>query len=121
MNSMGFHIYVVDDDRDSADALTASLAEMGHQVVAYYDGASVWEDTQRSKPDCVLMDIAMEGMDGLALAKAMRAKFGDDVVLIAITGVATDNRTVQSTFRLVDHYFVKPLDMRRLEAILLGC
>jgi len=118
MEPSGFQIYVVDDDRDTADALAATLEGMGHRAVAYYDGASVLEVTQRVKPDCVLLDIAMEGMDGLTLASAMRAKFGDDVVLIAITGVRTDDRRVQTTFQLVDHYFVKPLDMPRLEAIL---
>ncbi|MBS0339859.1 MAG: response regulator [Proteobacteria bacterium] len=121
MESKGFHIYVVDDDAESADALAAVLGTMGHHVMAYYDGVSAWEDAQRVKPDCVLLDIAMEEMDGLALASAMRAKFGDDVVLIAITGVAADDKKVQSTFRLVDHYFVKPIDMSKLEAILLGC
>lgn len=118
METTGFQIYVVDDDSDTADALAASLEGMGLRAVAYYDGLSVLQDTQRVRPDCVLLDIAMEGMDGLALASAMRAKFGDDVVLIAITGVATDDRRVQKTFRLVDHYFVKPLDMPRLQAIL---
>jgi len=117
----GFHIYVVDDDRDSADALAAILASMGHHAIAYYDGASVWKDRQHAKPDCVILDIAMEGMDGQALANAMREKYGDDVVLIAITGVPTASKLVQSTFRIVDHYFVKPLDMARLQAILLSC
>jgi len=117
----GFQIYVVDDDRDTADGLVASLVTMGHRAVAYYDGSSVLDASGRSKPDCVLLDVSMDGLDGLEVTKAMRAAFGDDVILIAITGVAKDDKTVQETFRIVDHYFVKPLDMQRLEQILRIC
>jgi len=119
MQMMSWQIYVVDDDRDTADALAASLERMGHSGVAFYDGATTWESIVRSKPDCVLLDIAMDGMDGLALASAIRDRFGDDVVLIAITGAELDSKLVKSTFGMVDHYFVKPLDMSRLEAVLL--
>lgn len=117
----GFRIYVVDDDCDTADGLVASLVTMGHRAVAYYNGASVLDAAGRTKPDCILLDISMDGLDGLEVTKAMRAAFGDDVILIAITGVAKDDKTVQETFRIVDHYFVKPVDMHRLEQILRIC
>lgn len=116
--SEGLQVYVVDDNQDSADSLAELVSRMGHRATACYDGSSLLEMTRQSKPDCVLLDIAMRGMDGLQLTRALRSEYGDDVVLIAITGAPEDSPDVQSTFDLVDHYFVKPVDARRLKNIL---
>ncbi|SFM58676.1 response regulator [Variovorax sp. OV329] len=113
-------IYVVDDNRDAADSLAELLAHMGHRARPFYDAGDLLEMAGRSKPDCVLLDVAMDGMDGLELTRLLRARFGDDVVLIAITGVPEGSAAVKSTFRLVDHYFSKPVDVYKLEAILVG-
>lgn len=112
-------IYVVDDNRDAADSLAELLAHMGHRARPFYDAGDLLHMAGRSKPDCVLLDIAMDGMDGLELTRLLRARFGDDIVLIAITGVPQDSVAV-STFRLVDHYFTKPVDVYKLESILVG-
>jgi len=111
-------IYVVDDNHDAADSLTELLTRMGHRATACYDGAAALALARTAKPDCVLLDIAMKGMDGLQLTRTLREEFGDDVVLIAVTGAPEDSPAVQSTFDLVDHYFVKPLDIARLKNIL---
>lgn len=116
--SKGLQVYVVDDNQDAADSLAALLSLMGHQATACYDGTTALELAREAKPDCVLLDIAMKGMDGLQLTRTLRAEFGDDIVLIAITGAPEDSPQVQSTFDLVDHYFVKPVDPQRLKAIL---
>lgn len=119
MDSKGLHIYVVDDNRDTADSLAVLLGRMGHEATACYGGAELLEMVAQAKPDCVLLDIAMRGMDGLQLTRELRSRYGDDVVLIAITGAPEDSDAVKSTFHLVDHYFVKPLDVQRLQTILL--
>ena len=111
-------IYVVDDDHDSANSLAELLNRLGHRATGCYDGSTLLEMAQREKPDCVLLDIAMRGMDGFELTRKLRTAYGDDIVLIAVTGAAPDNPSVQSTFELVDHYFVKPVDVQRLTNIL---
>ena len=70
------------------------------------------------KPHCVLLDIGMPGMDGLELTKGMRELYRDDVVLIAITGSASDDERVAETFARVDHYLRKPIDPEQLQKIL---
>jgi CheY-like chemotaxis protein len=114
----GLQVYVVDDNQDSADSLADLLTRMGHSATACYSGITVLELARQAKPDCVLLDIAMRDMDGLELTRTLRTEFGDDIVLIAITGAPEDSPAVRSTFDLVDHYFVKPLDANRLNRIL---
>lgn len=118
MEAPSLQIYVVDDDRDSANSLADLLTRLGHRAIGCYDGNTLLELTRRDKPDCVLLDIAMKGMDGLELTRKLRGEYGDDIVLIAVTGAAPDNPSVQSTFELVDHYFVKPVDVQKLKEIL---
>lgn len=114
----GLQVYVVDDNEDSADSLALLLSCMGHRTTAFYDATSMLALARQSKPDCVLLDIAMKDMDGLQLTRHLRAEFGDDIVLIAVTGAPEDSPAVQSTFGLVDHYFVKPVDFKKLQNIL---
>lgn len=118
MDTQSLQIYVVDDDRDSANSLADLLTRLGHRATGCYDGQTLLELTRRDKPDCVLLDIAMKGMDGFELTRKLRTEYGDDIVLIAVTGAAPDSPSVQSTFELVDHYFVKPVDIQKLTNIL---
>jgi len=60
----------------------------------------------------------MPQVDGLELAKAIRNRCGDDVVLIAVTGSDTSNPRVAAALDLVDHHFLEPLDFERLLKIL---
>ena len=118
METHSLQIYVVDDDRDSANSLAELLNKLGHHATGCYDGATLLELAHRDKPDCVLLDIAMKGMDGFELTRTLRNEYGDDIVLIAVTGAPPDSPSVQSTFELVDHYFVKPVDIKKLTNIL---
>lgn len=118
MDPHSLQIYIVDDDRDSADSLADLLTRMGHRATGCYDASTLLELTRHDKPDCVLLDIAMKGMDGFELTRRLRTEYGDDIVLIAVTGAPPDSASVQSTFELVDHYFVKPVDLQKLTNIL---
>ena len=60
---------------------------------------------------CVLLDITLAHFDGLELAKMIRHRCGDDVVLIAVTGSPTSHPRVAEALALVDHHFMKPLDL----------
>jgi len=118
VDAQSLQIYVVDDDRDSANSLAELLIRLGHKATGCYDGSTLLELTRQGKPDCVLLDIAMKGMDGFELTRRLRTEYGDDIVLIAVTGAPPDSPSVQSTFELVDHYFVKPVDIEKLTNIL---
>lgn len=110
-------VYVVDDSKDAADSLATLLGAMGHRAVACYSAEEALKLVQAEKPDCVMLDIAMPVMHGLELVERLRAQFGDDIVLVAITGAPVDDPLVQSTFVAVDHYFEKPVTLEKLQKL----
>ncbi len=104
-------ILVVDDNVDAADTLEALLGMDGFDVTTAYDGISAVAAAESTRPDFVVMDIGMPGMDGYAAARKMRQQSGGaGMVLIALTGwgQSTDkNRASEAGF---DHHLVKPVD-----------
>lgn len=114
----GLEVYVVDDNKDAADSLRDVILRLGHNATSLYDGAAALQAARQAPPDCVLLDVAMSGMNGLELARALRAEFGDDVVLVAVTGAPEDDEVVAKTFETVDHYFVKPVSLDKLMRLL---
>jgi two-component system response regulator FixJ len=82
--SSGRTIHVVDDDEAMRDSLVALLQDAGHQVRAY---ASAEELLARGvmESGCVISDVRMPGMDGLALLRHLRAR-GNALPLVLITG-----------------------------------
>jgi CheY-like chemotaxis protein len=80
-------ILVVDDHRDSTDSMAMLLQMMGHEVHSTYDGSTAIRLAKEFQPDIVLLDLAMPGLDGLAVARAIRkAEAGHLIHLVAVTG-----------------------------------
>jgi len=67
-------ILIVDDERDYADVLKDRLEFEGFEVDAAYDGLSGLEAVEGFKPDLILLDIMMPGMDGFEFASALKAR-----------------------------------------------
>jgi len=111
-------VLVVDDIADSAIAMGLLLESDGYEVRVARDGMQALEATSEFRPHCILLDIGMPRMDGLELANIIRERFGDEIVLIAITGRPMDGQHVRETFRRVDHYFRKPVDHEQLRKVL---
>ena len=117
-------IMVVDDNRDLADSFAKLLRLMGHEVRTTHDGRQVLEAARDFRPDLIFLDIGLPGMDGYAVAEAVR----DDstlrsTLLVALTGygAATDRqRTQEAGFSA---HLVKPVrfaDVHELLDRLLG-
>lgn len=66
-------IIVIDDDADIVRLVAIRLARAGHEVDEYYDGTSGLGAIQASNPDLAVVDWMMPGMDGIAVAQAVRA------------------------------------------------
>jgi CheY-like chemotaxis protein len=110
-------VYVVDDSKDASDSLATLLGVMGHRSMACYSAEEALELVNTEKPDCVMLDITMSGMNGWELAERLRAQFGDDIVLVAITGSPRNDPLVQATFVAVDHYFEKPVTLEQIQKL----
>ncbi|MDQ6629317.1 MAG: response regulator [Pseudomonadota bacterium] len=118
MSDDAVRIIVVDDDRDSADMLGELLRMNGYDVAVAYGGAQALQLVEERQPHCVLLDVGMPGMDGAELTERLRERYGDDIVLVAITGRASSDARVAPTFVLVDHYLQKPVDPAQLQRLL---
>jgi len=118
MSDDDVRVLVVDDVADAAEALAATLTLSGYKVWTANDGATALAMVEAHQPHCVLLDIGMPGMDGNELTKTLRARYGDDIVLIAVTGREHDDERVSDTFARVDHYLQKPVDPDVLRKLL---
>jgi CheY-like chemotaxis protein len=111
-------VVVIDDVRDAADALALVLELDGYEVRTAHDGVQALSLIESFRPHCVLFDIEMPQMDGCELSKQLRRLYGDDIVLVAVTGWSEDNQRVAESFARVDHYLQKPVDLKKLQVIL---
>src|SRR4051812_21041872 len=67
-------ILIVDDERVICDLLAELLEDEGYNVVRAYDGISGLAAAQRRKPDLILSDIMMPGIDGVTLIRRLRER-----------------------------------------------
>ena len=101
MSEDDVRVVVVDDFIDAAEALAETLMISGYKVWVATDGAGALALIETHQPHCVLLDIGMPGMDGNELTRTLRTRYGDDIVLIAVTGREHDDERVSDTFARV--------------------
>jgi signal transduction histidine kinase/CheY-like chemotaxis protein len=104
-------ILVVDDNHDGAEALASYLKDLGHRVEVAADGHAGLALAERMRPQFVLLDIGMPGMDGHELARRLRAEpWAGTVVLLAISGYDSEDDRQRSLAAGCDEHLVKPVD-----------
>ena len=111
-------ILVVDDHRDAADSLAMLLEIEGYAVDVAYDGTRALRVAAERRPDVVLLDIGLPGMDGYEVGRLLRRQVGGDFVLVALTGYGRDVDRARSAAAGFDRHVVKPLDTGALAALL---
>jgi CheY-like chemotaxis protein/anti-sigma regulatory factor (Ser/Thr protein kinase) len=111
-------VLVVDDNRDAAESLAAVLELDGHVVETLHDGPSALAAAGRFHPDLALLDIGMPGMDGYALAQALRRAEGlGQTVLVALTGWGTPEDRERARDAGFDHHLTKPVGLDKLKQL----
>jgi two-component system CheB/CheR fusion protein len=116
-------VLVVDDNADAAQALQHLLKLLGHDVMLAHDGPGALIVAAQLRPDLVLLDIGLPGMDGYAVAARLREAGHDKAALVALTGYAQDEDLRRSSRAGFDRHMVKPVDvgaLRRLTAEVAG-
>jgi CheY-like chemotaxis protein len=112
-------VLVVDDNVTATEALALILSHWGHAVHVCHDGREALVAAAGFRPDVVLLDIGLPGLDGYAVARLLRDQPElRDAVLIAVTGYGRDEDRRRSQGAGLDHHFVKPIDLDALEALL---
>ena len=112
----GLRILVVEDLRDAADSLALMLKLWGYDTRVSYDGTTALREALDFRPDCILLDINMPGIDGCTVARRVRQMPElRDVQLVALTACSDAQRLQEAGF---DRHFVKPADIDELEGLL---
>jgi DNA-binding response OmpR family regulator len=112
-------VLVADDNRDTTDSMTMLIRLWGHDVRPVFDAAAVLEQALAYRPDVLLLDIAMPGVDGFALARELRREsLFREVILIAVTGYADDPHRLAGVQAGFDLYLVKPVNPEIVKEIL---
>ncbi len=111
-------VVVVDDNEDSAESMAAVLRFSGCEVLTANSAPAALELIASYRPHCVLFDIMMPVISGDELCGRLRALYGDDIVLIAVSGFSESDPQVDKGFALADHFFTKPVDPRLLTQLL---
>ena len=108
-------VLVVDDNQDVADSLTIILRQQGHEVRAAHDGLAALKLAQGYKPQVVLLDIGLPGLDGYEVARRLRALPElQGALLIALTGYGQPEARRTALSAGFDVHLVKPVDPQTL-------
>jgi signal transduction histidine kinase/CheY-like chemotaxis protein len=112
-------ILIVDDSRDGGESLATLLRVLGAEVALAHSGRTALEYVDTFRPDVVLLDIGMPGMDGYEVARRIRANPANRTIsLIALTGWGQDEDRRRSVAAGFDHHLVKPADIEQLRQLL---
>ncbi len=104
-------ILVVDDNTDAAVALSALLRKHGHEVLEVHNGTEAMQAFEGFRPEIVLLDIGMPGVNGLEVARHLRSRNRSPrTLIIAVTGWGKTEDELASRDAGFDLHLVKPVD-----------
>ena len=113
-------IVIIEDNADFREGLRLLLESWGHRVEEAASGAEGVDVVRRARPEIVLVDLGLPGIDGYAVARAVRsAPGGDAILLVAITGYGRGSDRRRATEAGFDAHLTKPVSPRELASTLL--
>ncbi len=109
-------VLVVDDNIDAADSIVLILRGAGYEVSCAYDGPSVLPAARNFRPDVVVLDIGLPGMDGYEVARQLRGQQEfRSTPLVAVTGYGQADDRVKSLEAGFDAHLTKPVNPQQLQ------
>jgi CheY-like chemotaxis protein len=112
-------VLVVEDNPDAADSLVMILELLGHKVHVAHDGVAGLAAARVHRPDVMLVDIGLPGMNGYDFARAIRRDPNlGGVTLVALTGYGRSEDKVEAAAAGFDRHLVKPVDADTLGDVL---
>ena len=121
MQAPARRILVADDNTDVVESLAMLLRVTGHEVEIAHDGLEAVELAARFRPDVVLLDIGMPGLDGYAACRRIRQHpWGKNMVIVALTGWSQDGDRGKAEEVGFNGHLVKPVEPSALLRVLNG-
>ena len=112
------NILVVDDYSDTVESMAMWLKHYGHDVQVARDGYQAVAIARRQRPNYVLLDLGLPGLDGYQVATRLRRELASPPVIIAITGHGREEDRQRALAAGCDHHFLKPFDHSALVTLL---
>ena len=113
-----FLILVVDDSADNVAVMSLNLQELGYRVVTASNGEEAISVAAQTRPNLILMDISMPGLDGFAATRRIRENDElRDVPVIAVTAFGTEGFQRAAYDVGVSGYLTKPVDFDRMHQL----
>lgn len=117
--SRRLHVLIIEDNPDTADSLAMLMRLWGFEPSIACDGVSGLEMATRDKPDVVLTDIGLPGMDGFELAQRIFATAElKDVLLAGVSAYTDEFHRERAKMTGFKEYFGKPPDLVKLHRLL---
>jgi len=114
-------VLIVDDNEDAANSLAMILKLGGHETASVYTAVDALQRAAVFRPDVVLLDIGLPGMDGYEVAQKMRELPGlRDIRLVAVTGYGRSDDRLRARDAGFDDHLTKPVEFAVLERTLAG-
>ena len=111
-------VVVIDDNHDASNTTAMLVEALGGECRVAYDGISGVHEVLAYRPEIVLLDIGMPGLDGYETCSRIRRELGHRVIVVALTGFGREHdrdKALQSGF---DAHLMKPVDPKELARLL---
>lgn len=105
-------VLVVDDEKPLAQMVSNYLVRAGFEVIQVHAGDQVVDETHRFRPDVIVLDLGLPGMDGLEVCRRIR-DFSDCYILI-LTARSSEDDKITGLTTGADDYITKPFSIREL-------
>ena len=111
-------ILIVEDNVNASYLLKSFLEEMDHEVIVSHSGMDALEKVKSLKPDIMLLDIIMVGMDGMEVLRRVRL-FDKNIGIIMVSALIDEALCKKALENGADEYITKPFDYKHLNECIL--
>jgi CheY-like chemotaxis protein len=108
-----FMVLVVDDEQEILDLVRTFLQRQGgYEIASAEDGIKALMEVGRIKPDLLILDIMIPGVDGIEVCRRIKAEPTNKTAIIAVSGTADyEKKALQAG---ADAFMLKPIDLDKL-------
>ena len=119
-------IWCVEDDASIRDIEVYALQSTGFEAEGFSDGAQFWEAVQKERPELVVLDVMLPGIDGIELLRRMKTRAElREIPVVMATAKGAEYDKIQGLDLGADYYLVKPFGVMELvscvKAVLRRC
>jgi DNA-binding NtrC family response regulator len=113
---MSYHVFIVDDDRETRRMLGEFVGGLGHEVHTFANGREALEGAAVCTPDLVLLDVNLPDISGIAVLEKLRAMHAA-LHCVMITGEFSSKNVVESMRHGASDFLIKPINLEQLRLV----